>query len=86
MYSNIIESDSKMNLKCNSVLFQVKITQIELNVALYCANGYNSRQIGKKLNRSHRTIESTKRRIHLKLKARNDAHMISELFRRKIIT
>ena len=70
----------------SAVLFQVKITQVELNVALYCANGYNTKQIGRKLGRSHRTIESTKRRIHLKLKVRNDAQMVSELFRRKIIS
>jgi DNA-binding CsgD family transcriptional regulator len=68
------------------VMFSVKITLVELNVALYCANGYNSKQIARKLNRSPRTIESTKRRIHLKLKARNDAQMISELFRRKLIS
>jgi DNA-binding NarL/FixJ family response regulator len=68
------------------VLPQVKITKIEMDIALLCANGFTSKRIGKELYRSHRTIENTKRRIQIKLNARNDSQMISELFRRKIIS
>jgi len=59
----------------------ISLTDSERKLASMILQGYSSKEIGEKLNRSHRTVEDMRERLYQKLKVDNKMQMIALLTR-----
>ncbi|MBV6287695.1 LuxR C-terminal-related transcriptional regulator [Pseudomonas aegrilactucae] len=57
----------------------VKLTSREREVSAHIVNGLTCKEIGRKLNISHRTVEVHRARLMKKLQAKNSAELVSKI-------
>ena len=62
-----------------------KLTPRETDVLRYLIQGYTNRQIGKKLVISHRTVETHRRSIYIKLDVKNRRQLFAYIRRHNVI-
>lgn len=57
----------------------VNLTPREREISVYIVNGLTCKEIGRKLNISHRTVEVHRARLMKKLQAKNSAELVSKI-------
>ncbi|WP_340050773.1 LuxR C-terminal-related transcriptional regulator [Pseudomonas proteolytica] len=57
----------------------VNLTRREREISAYIVNGLTCKEIGRKLNISHRTVEVHRARLMKKLQAKNSAELVSKI-------
>jgi DNA-binding CsgD family transcriptional regulator len=69
----------------NSIYRIPQLGDVQKNLLLLRAMGYNTKEIGLQVFMAHRTVEGQFYRMRKMFKCKNDCQLLSEAFRLKII-